>query len=302
MAAHQPHRHAHGHVHLDEADWEALVAHTEREGELLLSFVTDTAGWVAQLRGPDAPLVRRALDIGCGPGVGTCELARLFPDAHVVAVDGSPAMLDRTRQRAAARGLDQRITTHLAELPDGLDGLDAVDVIWASMSLHHIGDETGALRMLRDLLAPAGLLALAEMAEPMRVLPDELDVGQPGLADRLDRAESNWFAAMRAGLSGSVPSTDLESMLTAAGLEVIGSRLARKRIDPPLSDLARQVVLGRIRRARRQLDGLLEDDDLRTIDVLGDSKDPRGVLHRADVFVAASRRIVVAGRHSNHFD
>jgi hypothetical protein len=60
-----------------------------------------------------------------------------------------------------------------------------------------------------DLLERSGLLAVAEVAEPMRVLLDDLDVGQPGLADRLDRAESNWFAALRAGLSGSVPSADL---------------------------------------------------------------------------------------------
>jgi SAM-dependent methyltransferase len=294
MARHQSHRHHHGHVHLDDADWDALAADTELEGELLLAFVTDSAHWIAELRGPDAPPVRRVLDIGSGPGVGTCELARLFPDAHVVAVDGSTAMLDRTTQRAAAHGLDRRITTHLAELPDGVDGLDSADVIWASMSLHHIGDETNALRVLGDLLERSGLLAVAEVAEPMRVLPDDLDVGQPGLADRLDRAESNWFAAMRAGLSGSVPSTDLASMLSAAGFDVIGSRLTRERFDPPLSDAARQVVLGRIRRARQQLDELLDDDDLRTLDVLSDANDPRGVMHRADVFVASSRQIVVA--------
>ena len=171
MATHQAHGHDHGHVHIDEADWEAFVAHTELEGELLLTFVTDSAHWIAELRGPDAPPVRRVLDIGSGPGVGTCELARLFPDAHVVAVDGSPAMLNRTTQRAAAHGLDRRITTHLAELPDGLDGLDPADVIWASMSLHHVGDETNTLRVLRDQLERSGLLAVAEVAEPMRVLP-----------------------------------------------------------------------------------------------------------------------------------
>jgi hypothetical protein len=164
-------------------------------GELLLAFVTDSARWIAELRGPDAPPVRRVLDIGSGPGVGTCELA--------------------------------------------------------------------------------------------------LDVGQPGLADRLDRAESNWFTAMRADLFGSVPSTDLASMLTSAGFEVVGSRLARD-FDPPLSDAARQVVLARMRHARQQLDELLDDDDLRTLDVLSDPDDPRSAMHRADVFVASSRQIVVA--------
>ena len=179
---------AHEHVHLDEADWQAAVAYIELEGEVLLAFVTDTAAWITELRGPDAPPVRRIVDIGSGPGVGTCELARQFPDAQVIAVDGSPAMLERAAQRAAEQRLDARITTRVAELPDGLDGLGSADVIWASMSLHHIGDEVASLRILHDLLDPRGLIAIAERAEPMRVLPDDLALGRPGLADRLDHA------------------------------------------------------------------------------------------------------------------
>lgn len=294
MAADHHHRHHHGSVQLDAADWEAFAAETEREGELLLSFVTDTARWIAELRGPDAPPVRRVLDIGSGPGVGTCELARMFPAADVVAVDSTPAMLDRTTQRAAAHGLDDRVSTHLAELPDGLDGLGPADVIWASMSLHHVGDETLALRLLGDLLGPAGLLAVAEIAEATRALPDDLDVGRSGLAERLEQAESTWFAGMRAGLDGSVPSADLTAMVAAAGLDVVGARLARERFDPPLADAARQVLVGRLRRSRDRLDERLDDDDLRTLDVLCDADDPRSVLHRPDVFVASSRQIVIA--------
>src|SRR5262245_4217152 len=107
---------AHDHVHLGEADWERLAGHAEQEGELLLGFVTDSARWISEVRGADAPPVRLVLDIGSGPGVGTCELARRFAGARVIAVDGSPAMLERAARRAAAHGLEHRITTHLAEL------------------------------------------------------------------------------------------------------------------------------------------------------------------------------------------
>jgi SAM-dependent methyltransferase len=287
---HQPQRP----VHLDEADWAAFAAHTEIEGQLLLAFVTDTVRWMTELRGADAPPVRRVLDIGSGPGVGTCELARMFPDAQVVAIDGSLAMLERATQRAAADGLDDRISTRLAEVPDGLDDLDPADVIWASMSLHHIGDETSALRVLCDKLAPSGVLALAEVADPTRVLPDDLEIGRPGLADRVDRAESAWFASMRADLSAGVPSTDLTSMLTAAGFDVIGSRVAEARFDAPLSDIAREVVIGRLRRARHQLSELLDEDDLRTLDELSDANSRHCAAVRPDAFLAASRHIVVA--------
>jgi len=289
---HPPHRH--GHVHLDEADWSEFAAQTELEGELLIGFVTGTVERVGELRGADAPPVRRVLDIGSGPGVGTCELASVFPEAHVVAVDGSPAMLSRVRQRADERGLGTRISTHLAELPGGLDSFRAIDVIWASMALHHVGDEVGLLRALHDLLAPEGVIAVAEMAEPMSVIPDALDVGRPGLAERLNRAGERWFSAMREGLPGAVPSRDLPSMLTSAGFDVVGSRVAREHFDGPLSDLARRVALGHLRRVRSQVDDLLDADDLDAIGVLSDADDQRGVMHRSDIFVTASREVVLA--------
>lgn len=288
------HNHHHGPVHLDEADWQEFAAQTELEGEVLIGFVTGTAERVKALRPPDAPVVRRVLDIGSGPGVGTCELARLFPEARVVALDGSPAMLARAAQRAAQHGLGARVSTHLAELPAGLDGLAPVDVIWASMSLHHVGDEVGLLKALHDLLDPQGVLAVAEIAEPMRVLPDNLDVGPPGLADRLAVAGAAWFASMRDGLTDAVPSRDLPTMLTDAGFEVLSSEIARESFDPPLSDVARQMVAGHLRRTRPQLDDLLDHGDLEAVDVLSDGDDPRGVLRRPDVFVAASRKIVIA--------
>lgn len=294
MATDQPHHH--GHVHLDEADWEDLAADTELEGELFLAYVTDTMGWVTRLRGPGAPPVRRVLDIGSGPGVGTGELARVFPEAEVVAVDSSPAMLDRARQRAARRDSGERISFHLAELPGGLDGIEAVEVIWASMSLHHVGDEVAALRVLHDLLAPSGLIAIAELAEPMRVLPDDLDVGRPGLADRLERAMGDRFASMRDGLEDTAPSADLETMLTAAGLQSVGSRFIRERLDAPLSPEARRVALGHVRRTRHQLDGRLDQDDLDTLAVLSDPDDPRGVMHRPDARLVSSRQIHIARR------
>ena len=292
--AHNDHPgHHHGPVHLDEAHWEEFLDQTEREGELLVGFVTGTAERVKELRG--AP-VRRVLDVGSGPGVGTCELARCFPEAHVVALDGSPATLARVMERAGEHGLSDRISTHHAELPNGLDGLEPVDVIWASMALHHVGDEVALLRSLHDLLAPAGIIAISEVAEPMRVLPDEVDVARPGLAYRLADAGTAWFAAMREGLEGAVPSADVASMLAAAGFDVVDSRTVHQRFDPPLPDAARQVVLGNLRRTRTRLEERLDADDLAAIDVLIDEDDPRSVAHRPDAFVAASRQIVIGRR------
>lgn len=284
----------HHHVHLDEADWLASVEHAELEGQVLLAFVTDTAERIRALRGSDARPIRRVLDIGSGPGVGTCELARIFPQAEVVAVDSSPAMLERVARRLADLGLDGRARTHMADLPGCIAHLAPADVIWASMSLHHVGDEVAALRAMGAVLAPDGLLAVAESGDAMRVLPAHLDVGRPGFADRLDQAAATWFAAMRDGLPGAVASAELSSMMREAGLTIVADDTATEHQGPPVSADTRQVALGYLARSRDHLGPYLDDDDVATLGVLTDPGDPRSVQHRPDVLIDASRRIVIA--------
>ena len=71
------------------------------------------------------------------------------------------------------------------------------DLVWASGSVHHAGDQQRAVDTLAGLLAPGGRLALAEGGLPLRCLPWEVGVGEPGLEIRLDAAQDRWFARMR---------------------------------------------------------------------------------------------------------
>ncbi len=96
------------------------------------------------------------------------------------------------------------------------------------------------------------------------------------------------------GLADSAPSADLPTMVAAAGLDVVATRRARLRVDEPLSDDARTFVAGYLHRCREQLTEFLDDEDLAALDVLTDADDPRSVRHRSDVFIAASRQIVIA--------
>ena len=77
------------HHHAGDMDWTAMKAPLELEGETLLPYVTEAAGTAAELCRQDGVEVRRILDVGSGPGIAACELARRFPAATVVAADGS---------------------------------------------------------------------------------------------------------------------------------------------------------------------------------------------------------------------
>jgi SAM-dependent methyltransferase len=288
---HHHHHHHHGDVQLDSEFWAASAAQTELEGEVLIDFVTRTAERVRALHpGP----VQRIADIGSGPGVAVCALAEWFPGATVVAIDGSSAMLERAGARAQRLGLKDRVETLVAVLPDGLNEVAPVDVLWASMSLHHVGDEVAALRDFRKLLAPNGVVAITEFGDPLRSLPHDLGIGEPGLADRLQAAQSEWFALMRAGLPESVVSADLATMVGSAGLSVLSDEIVRIRIDEPLRESERKWLVGNFRRTRDHFHDRLDPADLAVLDILLDEHNPLGIMNRADVFIEASRQIVLA--------
>jgi hypothetical protein len=60
------------------------------------------------------------------------------------------------------------------------------------------------------------------------------------------------------------------------------------------------LVLGHLRRLQTQLGAGLDDDDQRTLEVLTDDRDPRGVIHRSDLVIEAWRQIVIARAERRH--
>ncbi len=285
--------HAHGRSG-DEFDWAGMVAYAELEAELLAAFLAEAASELAVVSERDGIDVRRILDIGSGPGVGTCALATQFPSATVMAADGSPEMLANVVARAERLGLGARVTTRLVELPDGLDDLDRADAIWASMVLHHVGDEAAALRGLRRRLEPGGLVALAEFGDPTRFLPAGADLGRPGVWERLDAAGADWLAGMRAALPGATVSGDYPTMLAEAGFSLLTDRVMTVHLDAPLDDRARRLARAHLQMLRQHVGTRAEPDDLAVIDRLTDDDNPAGVMQRPDALLRASRRLLVA--------
>jgi SAM-dependent methyltransferase len=109
------------------------------------------------------PPAARVLDIACGPGMQTMDLADLLPGAPIVALDTHAPFLAEVDRRAAARAVGARIATVCADMaaipfPDA-----GFDLIWCEGATYLIGLEN-ALRQWRPLLRPGGKLALTEAA------------------------------------------------------------------------------------------------------------------------------------------
>jgi len=100
----------------------------------------------------------RILDIGCGSGVPTIELARLS-DGEIIGIDINQSLLDKLNRRIEEEGFSNRVKTMKCSLFE-IDFLDeSFDIIWAEGSISIIGFERG-LKEWNRLLKTNGFLVV----------------------------------------------------------------------------------------------------------------------------------------------
>ena len=173
------------------------------------------------------------------------------------------------------------------------------DLVWASASVHHAGDQQRAVDALAALLGPGGRLALAEGGLPTRCLPWGFGVGRPGLEERLDGAQGRWFAQMRERLPGSVRMPyGWTSALRRAGLAGVSTRSWLLEAPTPLSTSDRAHLVGELafRIDRLRPTDLVERDDLLAWDRLLDEGDPAWLGARDDLYRLAARSVHIGVR------
>lgn len=109
------------------------------------------------------PLTRgqRLLDIGCGAGAQTTDLAQAT-EVEIVAIDSHEPFVARTTKRAAELGLADRITAMVGDMNDLRYPDASFDVIWCEGAIFIIGFAKG-LATWRRLLVPGGHLAVSEL-------------------------------------------------------------------------------------------------------------------------------------------
>lgn len=96
------------------------------------------------------------LDAGCGSGRVTEQLAERLPHGRVIALDGSPSMLDQARVRLERFG--PRIAYVLADLREPIALDEPVDAILSTATFHWLPDHAALFRNLAAVIRPAGHL------------------------------------------------------------------------------------------------------------------------------------------------
>jgi ubiquinone/menaquinone biosynthesis C-methylase UbiE len=110
----------------------------------------------------DLPEHPRILDIGCGPGMQTIELAKLS-SGRIDALDNHEPFLEDLRRRAEKEGKNKNIITVKGDMFNLTYENNSFDLIWSEGAIYIIGFEKG-LREWRRLLTKKGYIVVSEVS------------------------------------------------------------------------------------------------------------------------------------------
>jgi ubiquinone/menaquinone biosynthesis C-methylase UbiE len=142
-------------------DRKSRVCPVERAG----SLDSRLRRWVQNPRKILAPYVREgmvALDMGCGPGFFSVEMAQMVGESgRVIAADLQEGMLERLGKKIEGTRLAGHITLHRCE-EDGLGLSDPVDFALAFYMVHEVPDQARFFREIASTLKAGGKLLIVE--------------------------------------------------------------------------------------------------------------------------------------------
>ncbi|WP_040433140.1 class I SAM-dependent methyltransferase [Chlorobium ferrooxidans] len=141
----------------------------------------------------------QALEAGCGTGLVSMAIAPLVK--QLTAIDTSQEMLHVLQEKIRSLGL-LNVETALLDLSSpsaSVERQQSFDLIYSSMTLHHIRDTAGFLRRIATLLAPGGSIAIAD----------------------LEREDGHFHDDPNEEVHHGFDRTELTAMMEAAGLQGI---------------------------------------------------------------------------------
>jgi len=102
------------------------------------------------------------LDVGCGPGFFTVEIARMLNGTgKVIAADLQEGMLDKVRQKIKGTDLEHKIELHKCQ-SESIGITENVDFILVFYMVHEVPNQDLFLKELYSVLKSNGQLLIAE--------------------------------------------------------------------------------------------------------------------------------------------
>jgi ubiquinone/menaquinone biosynthesis C-methylase UbiE len=131
------------------------MSHQEIRDRLRVNLLEFTRAAFKMLPSMDKPSI---LDIGCGSGLQTLELAKMC-NGQITAIDIDIPALVTLQKRVKDLGLSHRISVKQASMLDLNRVSDTYDIVWAEGSIFAVGFEKG-IRDWKKLLSKDGFLVV----------------------------------------------------------------------------------------------------------------------------------------------
>jgi ubiquinone/menaquinone biosynthesis C-methylase UbiE len=108
-----------------------------------------------------------ALDLGCGGGIASLEIAKAYPKAEVFGFDVFAPSIERAKRNAVSAGLGDRVRF---ETYDGITlPVERYDLVTVCYTVHHLSDPVKTLRSVAKALRKGGSLLIMEANVPEKV-------------------------------------------------------------------------------------------------------------------------------------
>lgn len=124
-----------------------------------LSQKVDPATWLDTYIAPYVSSQSQILDVGCGPGVLTAEVARRYSNAEIIGLDISPQRLEYATQQTSLENLHFQCanSTHLP-FPD-----NSFDLVYSRFMLEYLSDPLSAVSEMVRVCKPGGRVILQDI-------------------------------------------------------------------------------------------------------------------------------------------
>lgn len=190
----------------------------------LLSMGMDK-GWRRRLIDALGPLGEgdTVLDVATGTGDVALAIARRRPGCRVLGVDPSVGMLAVGREKVERAGLQQQIALETGDAQALAQADDSMAGATIAFGIRNVPDRDLALREMRRVVRPGGMVAILELSEPRGRSPISAAARVhvhhvvPWLGGLLSGAHE--YRYLQRSIAAFPPAGDFSAQMTAAGLQ-----------------------------------------------------------------------------------
>jgi SAM-dependent methyltransferase len=254
------------------------------------AFEPELKGLVAGL---NLPLAGRVLDVPCGDGFYSLELARqVFPFGSVVAGDACDGYLERARERFRRREEGGIIAAEKVDVYRMPFSDARFDVVWCAQSLISLAEPERALEEMYRVTKPGGVVAILENDQYHHALlnwPVELEMA-------VQRASAE-ASRHRYGASGKLaPARDVSRMLIATGWALEGGHTLAADRRAPFDAATRGFLEAHLRELFEFVRDYLTDDERHLFETWTDPDNAESILNSPTAQLSCLNTLFVGRR------